>query len=131
MTEANVRSIDLANGGADRRRLAGRSPHFRPVAQYEAGRPQMIADARNRDRQAPRFGGFFRAFFGGDRAFVSRAGVQSSSAMTLPCPSSSGPTRRLATPGDSGPGLSVLGGSIDRAIDDAIVAIVPLRLSRT
>jgi hypothetical protein len=64
VTEANVRSIDLANGGSDFRRMAGRPPEFRSVAQYEAGRPQMFADSDNEFRQTPRFGGFFRNIFG-------------------------------------------------------------------
>ncbi|HEX3451431.1 MAG TPA: hypothetical protein VHS97_24470, partial [Isosphaeraceae bacterium] len=64
VTEANVRSIDMANGGLSRGRLASsRPPDFRPVAQYEAGRTQMIADSDNMIR-TPRFGGFLRGFFG-------------------------------------------------------------------
>jgi hypothetical protein len=63
VTEANVRSIDMANGGTDRRRLAGSPPIFRPVVQYEAGRRTMIAESEN-ERPTPRFGGFFRGFFG-------------------------------------------------------------------
>lgn len=39
ISEANVRSVDLANGGAGGRfALAGTAPQFRPVAQYELGR---------------------------------------------------------------------------------------------
>ena len=65
VTLANVRSIDLANGGGDRGRFASRAPDFRPVAQYEAGRPRMIADRfSDSPRPTPRFGGFLRAFFG-------------------------------------------------------------------
>jgi hypothetical protein len=64
VTEANVRSIDMANGATDRRRLAGSPPIFRPVAEYEVGRMQMIADGDDGYRQGPRFGGFLRAFFG-------------------------------------------------------------------
>jgi hypothetical protein len=65
VTEANVRSIDMANGGPSRGRLAFSTPPiFRPVAQYEAGRAQMIADSDNNSRQMPRFGGFLRGFFG-------------------------------------------------------------------
>jgi hypothetical protein len=64
VTEANVRSIDMANGGPSRGRLASSTPpNFRPVAQYEAGRTQMIADSDNMTR-TPRFGGFLRGFFG-------------------------------------------------------------------
>lgn len=64
VTEANVRSIDMANGGNDSRWLAGRPPMFRSVAQYEAGRQQMFADSETEVRQPQRFGGFFRTFFG-------------------------------------------------------------------
>jgi hypothetical protein len=65
VTEGNVRSIDMANGGSDSRRLAG-SPNFRSVKEYEAGRMQMFAAEAgdNEIRQAPRFGGFLRTFFG-------------------------------------------------------------------
>ena len=67
VTEANVRSLDLANGGGLTGRLAGNPPAFRPVAQYEAGRGPMIAGGFS-DAPPPRFfggGGFFRrAFFG-------------------------------------------------------------------
>jgi hypothetical protein len=65
VTEANVRSIDLANGGGLTGRFGGAPPAFRPVAQYEAGRPAMIAGGLNDGPPPPRFGGFFRrAFFG-------------------------------------------------------------------
>jgi hypothetical protein len=64
VTEANVRSIDLANGGTDRRRLAGSPPIFRPVKDYEANRPQMFADSEIQRPTAPRFGGFLRGIFG-------------------------------------------------------------------
>jgi hypothetical protein len=63
VTEANVRSIDMANGGTDRRRIAGIPPIFRPVKEYEGNRPQMFADSEMQ-RPAPRFGGFLRGFFG-------------------------------------------------------------------
>jgi hypothetical protein len=65
VTEANVRSLDLANGGGTFRRLAGAPPVFRPVAQYEAGRASMIADGSAERPSGSRFGGFIRrAFFG-------------------------------------------------------------------
>jgi hypothetical protein len=64
VTEANVRSLDLANGGTDNRRFAGRAPEFRSVAQFEAGRQQLFAEGETEIRQPPRFGGFFRTFFG-------------------------------------------------------------------
>ena len=64
VTEARVRSIDLANGGGfENRRLAGSPPVFRSVAQYEAGRPQMFAEG-NGDSRQPRFGTFLRGIFG-------------------------------------------------------------------
>jgi hypothetical protein len=66
VTLANVRSIDLANGGGgDRGRFASRTPNFRSVAEFEAGRPRMIAETFNESpRPNTRFGGFLRAFFG-------------------------------------------------------------------
>jgi hypothetical protein len=65
VTEANVRSIDMANGGSDSRRLAGGPPNFLSVKDYEAGRTQMFANEGETEyRQAPRFGGFLRTFFG-------------------------------------------------------------------
>jgi len=62
VTEANVRALDLANGGGERRRLAGAPPVFRRVAQYEAGRPRLIADSD--DASPRRFGGFLGRIFG-------------------------------------------------------------------
>jgi len=66
VTESNVRSLDLANGGGIAGGLARTPPAFRPVAQYEAGRPAMIAGGFSSEGPPPpRFGGFFRrAFFG-------------------------------------------------------------------
>jgi len=63
VTEANVRALDLANGGGERRRLAGGSPPvFRRVLQYEAGRPRLVAES---DDDSPRrFGGFLGRIFG-------------------------------------------------------------------
>jgi hypothetical protein len=63
VTEANVRSLDLANGGGNRSRFAMRPPQFRPVAEYEAGRTRMIAE-NDGSESRPRFGGFFRNLFG-------------------------------------------------------------------
>ncbi len=64
VTEANVRSIDLANGGS--RSAAGlpQAPDL-PAGRAVRGRPPAD-DCRQRRRQppAPRFGGFFRTFFG-------------------------------------------------------------------
>ena len=55
VTEDKVRSLDLANGGSDRRRLAGTPPIFRPVkSSTRRGRPPMIADSRFEQR--PRLG---------------------------------------------------------------------------
>jgi hypothetical protein len=62
VTEANVRSLDLANGGGYRPRFA-QAPQFRPVEQYEAGRARLIAD-RSDPSSGPRLGGFFRSLFG-------------------------------------------------------------------
>jgi hypothetical protein len=62
VTESNVRSIDLANGGSALGRFASKSPSFRPVAQYEAGRSPMIASGSS-ESTGPRFGGFIRALF--------------------------------------------------------------------
>jgi hypothetical protein len=63
VTEANVRSLDLANGGGSLGRFASRPPIFRPVAQYEAGRAPMVADGSS--GSGSRIGGLFRrAFFG-------------------------------------------------------------------
>ena len=43
VTEANVRSLDLANGGANQQRRLAQAPQFRSVLEYEAGRARMIA----------------------------------------------------------------------------------------
>ena len=63
VTEANVRALDLANGGRNQQRLA-QAPQFRSVAEYEIGRPRMIA-ADTENTNQPRFGGFFSRIFGG------------------------------------------------------------------
>jgi hypothetical protein len=68
ITEANVRSLDMANGGGYRGRLAGTPPQFQPVSNYEAGRPRMARGnwlGRNSlidgsDSFEPRGGGLFR-----------------------------------------------------------------------
>jgi hypothetical protein len=65
VTEYNVRSIDMANGGGVPARLAGSPPFFRSVAEYEAGRMPLMADGNGGMQFGPRFGGFFRNFFGG------------------------------------------------------------------
>ncbi len=62
MTEANVRSIDLANGGSGRM-LASAAPAFRPVGSYEAGRGPMFANGGPaREGNTPSGPG--RGFFG-------------------------------------------------------------------
>ncbi len=63
VTEANVRALDLANGGANRQRLA-QAPQFRSVAEYEAGRARMIAADTESQQGTPRFRGFFSRIFG-------------------------------------------------------------------
>ncbi len=61
VTEANVRSLDLANGGGLKPgRMMASAPIFRPVAQYEAGRAPMVADSERRSQRV----GFFRSIFG-------------------------------------------------------------------
>jgi hypothetical protein len=66
VTEQNVRTLDLANGGGNGGRFASAAPAFRPVAQYEAGRPRMVAESS--EERPPRFGGgFLSRLFGGGR----------------------------------------------------------------
>lgn len=88
VTEANVRSLDLANGGANNPRFAGAPPKFLTVAQFEGSRspvstpnfntipthnthpaynaPPMFAESVGPyGDPAPRSsGGFFRSLFG-------------------------------------------------------------------
>jgi hypothetical protein len=65
VTEANVRSLDLANGGSGVGRLASKPPEFRPVAAYEAGRAPMFANGSGYggDDGSPRRGGGLFGFF--------------------------------------------------------------------
>ena len=69
ITEANVRSADLANGGGGGR-LAGAPPQFRPVGSYEAGRAPIFAAGSggrtipSTSDASPRRGGLFRLFTG-------------------------------------------------------------------
>jgi hypothetical protein len=66
ITEANVRALDIANGGGFSR-FAGAPPQFRPVVAAEAGRAPMFAGRSTGmpfDGGSPRRGGLFR-FFGG------------------------------------------------------------------
>ncbi len=70
VTEANVRSLDMANGGnplggiRNLARLRSTPPQFRPVAEYEAGRAPLLASGGVDDEPVRRFGGFrrFRLF---------------------------------------------------------------------
>jgi hypothetical protein len=57
VTEANVRSLDLANGAGARTGFVGAEPTFRPVGMYEAGRPplsspRVVGEAPNSPRRA-------------------------------------------------------------------------------
>jgi hypothetical protein len=65
VTEANVRSLDLANGGGYGR-FASAPPQWRAVGTYEAGRAPMFAGRSPAEGMPsfPRRGGLFR-FFGG------------------------------------------------------------------
>ncbi len=68
ITEANVKSLDLANGG-NYGRFASAPPQFRAVGSYEAGRPPMVAGRTpsanaSASRTSPRRGGLFRMFNG-------------------------------------------------------------------
>jgi hypothetical protein len=63
VTEANVRSLDLANGGSARSRLASTPPTFRPVKEYEAGRSSMLASDSGDAPTGSRIGGMLRALF--------------------------------------------------------------------
>ena len=65
VTEANVRALDLANGGGIRPRFAQAPTQFRPAADYEFGPPRMIAADSDDSRPQPRIGGFFSRIFGG------------------------------------------------------------------
>jgi hypothetical protein len=71
VTEANVRALDLANGGAAMARFRSSPPQFRTVLEYEAGRAPMIAGGMSEPNSMPRYGygyggggGFFRRVFG-------------------------------------------------------------------
>lgn len=66
VTEANIRSIDLANPGPSTARLASTPPNFRPVSQYEAGRAPMVAGNPPSNGGVQPRRGFFRTFFGGN-----------------------------------------------------------------
>ncbi len=67
ITEANVRSIDLANGGGYRGLASATPPQFKPVNSYEAGRAPMFASravgSPDSSAASPRRG-LFRLFGG-------------------------------------------------------------------
>ncbi len=63
VTESNVRSIDLANGGSGRM-LASAAPTFRPVGSYEAGRGPIFANGGNANTANPNATAPGRGFFG-------------------------------------------------------------------
>ncbi|WP_435008343.1 hypothetical protein P12x_005574 [Tundrisphaera lichenicola] len=67
ITEANIRSIDMANGGSGGRFARTTAPTWRPVNSYEAGRAPLFASGNNRIGDAsaasPRRG-LFRLFGG-------------------------------------------------------------------
>jgi hypothetical protein len=64
VTEANVRSLDLANGGGSGRFLARTPPTFRPVGAYEAGRGPLFARGGDGDLPNQPRRGLFRGLFG-------------------------------------------------------------------
>jgi hypothetical protein len=61
ITEANVRSVDLANGGATARYARSTPPTWRPVNSYEAGRAPLFAGTGDASGASPRRG-LFRLF---------------------------------------------------------------------
>jgi hypothetical protein len=67
ITEASVRALDLANGGAGSRFALAAAPQFRPVSSFEAGRGPVFALGNNGmgppSAPTPRRG--FFSFFGG------------------------------------------------------------------
>jgi hypothetical protein len=63
VTESNVRSLDLANGGGYGR-FASTPPQFRPVGSYEAGRAPMFAGRSGSDYPNMPRRGLFRIFGG-------------------------------------------------------------------
>lgn len=70
VTEANVRAMDMANGGGGRF-LTSAPPEFRPVSAYEAGRAPMFAGGNG----AFGSGGTFRNANGGDLPPQPRRGL--------------------------------------------------------
>ena len=63
VTEANVRSIDLANGGGFGRFASNTPPQFRSVLQYEGNRALAASNMNMNGNYSPRRG-FFRTIFG-------------------------------------------------------------------
>jgi hypothetical protein len=64
VTEANVRALDLANGGGSSPRLASAPPAFRPVGNYEAGRAPLFAGRSGGPEFPSPRRGWFRLFGG-------------------------------------------------------------------
>ncbi|MFO0959363.1 MAG: hypothetical protein U0800_18340 [Isosphaeraceae bacterium] len=70
ISEANLRQIDLANGGAGSRFALAAAPQFRPVSNYEAGRGPIFAlgngnNPPNANNAPSPRRGLFGGFFGG------------------------------------------------------------------
>ncbi len=63
VTEQNIRSIDLANGGNTFARSGG-APQFRPVGTYEAGRPMLAGSNSSLNSPSTPSRGLFRGIFG-------------------------------------------------------------------
>ncbi len=63
ITEANVRSLDMANGGGYSTHLSSRPPEFRPVGVYESGRGGLLGLGRDGDGNSMPRRGLFRGFF--------------------------------------------------------------------
>jgi hypothetical protein len=61
VTEANVKALDMANGGGSNRLASSTPPQFRPVGSYEAGRGPIFANGTRDNDNAPSSG---RGFFG-------------------------------------------------------------------
>ncbi len=64
VTEANVRAVDMANGGGSGRLVASTPPVFRPVGSYEAGRSPMYAGTNGNNPNGNFASAPGRGFFG-------------------------------------------------------------------